>query len=197
MTCRSYKVRKAFRTWALVILGLFLSGPVFAQSAPNFRSTEIHADHSVTFRYFAPAAGSVDLILENRATRIPMHKEPNGVWSVTTGPLRPQIYGYRFALDGKPKTVHDPQSSSRRYGNDLLLIPGHPPEPWEQAGAPHGAITTHEYVTKYVVGLPGNRSSFVVYTPPGYDLSRPLPAARLGRPPGQLEPLRAGQPDPR
>jgi enterochelin esterase family protein len=180
MTWRSYKVCKAFRTWTLVSLGLSLSCSAPAQSAPSFRSTDIHADQTVTFRYFAPSAKSVDLVLENRAARIPMHKEPNGVWSVTTGPLRPEIYGYRFALDGKPQTVHDPQNSSRRYGNDLLMIPGHPPEPWEQAGAPRGTVTTHEYVTKYVAGLPGNRSSFVVYTPPGYEpKGKPYPVLYL------------------
>lgn len=166
MTCRAYK---AFRTWALVILGLSLSLSATAQPAPSFRSTEIRPDRSVTFRYFSPSSSRVDLVLENRSARIPMRKEPNGVWSVTTGPLRPEIYGYRFALDGKPQTVHDPQSTSRRYGNDLLLVPGNPPKPWEEDGAPRGRVTTHEYVTKYVVGLPGNRSSFVVYTPPGYD----------------------------
>jgi enterochelin esterase family protein len=177
MTCCS---NKAFRTLALVILGLSLSFSSAAQTAPSFRSTEINSNNSVTFRYFAPAARSVELVLENRAARVPMRKEPNGVWSVTTGPLRPEIYGYRFALDGKAKTVHDPQNSSRRYGNDLLLIPGHPPEPWEQAGAPRGAVTTHEYVTKYVVGLPGNRSSFVVYTPHGYDRAgKPYPVLYL------------------
>lgn len=177
MTCRAYK---AFRTWALVVLGLSLSVPATAQSAPSFRSTEIHSDHRVTFRYFAPAARSVDLVLENRAAHIAMRKESTGIWSVTTDPLRPEIYGYRFALDSKPQTVHDPQNSSRRYGNDLLLIPGHPPEPWEDAGAARGAVTTHEYVTKYVVGLPGNRSSFVVYTPPGYDpRGKPYPVLYL------------------
>lgn len=177
MTCRAYK---AFRTWALVILGLSLSISSTAQSAPSFRSTEIHSDHRVTFRYFAPAARSVDLVLENRAAHIAMRKESTGIWSVTTDPLRPEIYGYRFALDSKPQTVHDPQNSSRRYGNDLLLIPTHPPEPWEDAGAARGAVTTHEYVTKYVVGLPGNRSSFVVYTPPGYDpKGKPYPVLYL------------------
>jgi enterochelin esterase family protein len=177
MTCRA---NKAFRTWALVILGLSLSTPATAQSAPDFRSTEIHPDHSVTFRYFAPAASRVDLVLENRAARIPMHKEPSGIWSVTTAPLRPEIYGYRFAPDGKPQTVHDPQNSSRRYGNDLLLIPGYPPKPWEESGAPRGTVTTHNYVTKYVLSLPGDRSSFVVYTPPGYDpKGKPYPVLYL------------------
>lgn len=147
---------------------------VTAQSPPHFRSTEIHADHSVTFRYFDPHASRVDLVLENRPDRILMKKGSDSVWTVTTAPLRPEIYGYRFAIDGKAATVHDPQNPVRRYGNDLLLLPGHPPEPWEEAGAPRGAVTSHRYISRIVAGLPGNRSEFVVYTPPGYD-----PKARL------------------
>lgn len=151
-----------------------------AQSAQPFRSTEIHADRSVTFRYFDPHAGRVDLVLENRADRLSMQKSANGVWSITTAPLRPEIYGYRFAIDGKTQTVHDPQNSVRRYGNDLLLIPGKPPQPWEDGGAPRGTVTRHEYVSKIVVGLPGNRSEFVVYTPSGYNLkTKPYPVLYL------------------
>jgi len=109
-----------------------------------------------------------------------MQKGADGVWSVTTAPLRPEIYGYRFAIDGKSQTVHDPQNSVRRYGNDLLLIPSTPPEPWEDAGAPRGATHQHEYVTKAVTGLPENRSQFVVYTPPGYDpKAKPYPVLYL------------------
>lgn len=160
------------------LLCLALSGT--AQSAPSFRSTEIHADRTVIFRYFDPHAQRVDLVLENRADRLPMQKGAEGVWSVTTAPLRPEIYGYRFAIDGKAQTVHDPQNSMRRYGNDLLLIPGTPPELWEDAGAPRGAVHQHEYVTKAVSGLPQNRSQFVVYIPPGYDpKAKPYPVLYL------------------
>ena len=167
------------KTWALAML--FWCGlPMLAQKALEFRSTEIHADHTVTFRYFDPEAGRVDLVLENRADRLPMQKGAEGVWSVTTTPLKPEIYGYRFALDGRPQTVHDPQSQMRRYGNDLLLIPGKPPELWEDAGAPQGAVQKQEYVSKIVTGLPGNRSEFVVYTPPGYDpKAKPYPVLYL------------------
>ncbi|HEY2039262.1 MAG TPA: alpha/beta hydrolase-fold protein [Edaphobacter sp.] len=161
-----------------VLLGLVLSGT--AWSTPSFRSTEIHEDRTVTFRYFDPHAKRVDLVLENRTDRLPMQKGADGVWSVTTTPLRSEIYGYRFAIDGKAQTVHDPQSSMKRYGNDLLLIPGKPPEPWEDAGAPRGAIHQHEYTTKVVTGLPENRSQFVVYTPPGYDpKGKPYPVLYL------------------
>lgn len=169
---------KAGRAWLLV--SLFLVVPAIAQSAPSFRSTEVHLDNRVTFRYFAPTANRVDLVLENRPERLAMQKRQNGVWSVTTEPLHPEIYGYRFSIDGSAQTVHDPQSTARRYGNDLLLIPGHPPEPWEDAGAPRGKITRHEYTSKIVLGLPANRSEFVIYTPPGYNpKGKPYPVLYL------------------
>jgi enterochelin esterase family protein len=41
-------------------------------------------------------------------------------------------------------------------------------------------VTRQSYVTKTVVGLPENRSEFVVYTPPGYDpKARPYPVLYL------------------
>ncbi|QNI36503.1 alpha/beta hydrolase-fold protein [Edaphobacter albus] len=161
-----------------VLLGGLLSA--CAQSIPSFRSTEVRADHSVIFRYFDPHASRVDLVLENRADRLPMQKSANGMWSITTTPLRPEIYGYRFAIDGKAQTVHDPQNPVRRYGNDLLMIPGKPPEPWEDAGAPRGTVTQHEYRSSVVIGLPRDRSSFVVYTPPGYNpKDKPYPVLYL------------------
>jgi enterochelin esterase-like enzyme len=167
-------------TACLLIAPLCCILAVAAPKPPDFRSTEIHADRSVTFRYFDPQATSVDLVLENRPDRLPMQKQANGLWTLTTTPLRPEIYGYRFAIDGKAATVHDPQNSVRRYGNDLLLVPGHPPEPWEQAGAPGGEVKSHSYVTKIVSGLPDNRSEFVVYTPPGYDpKTKPYPVLYL------------------
>jgi len=160
------------------LLGLSL--PMAAQKIPDFRSTEIHSDRSVTFRYFDPKATRVDLVLENRADRIAMQKNASGVWGVTTPPLRPEIYGYRFAINGQARTEHDPQNPVRRYGNDLLLIPANPPEPWEDAGAPKGKVDSHQYLSRVVVGLPGNRSEFVVYTPPGYDpKAKPYPVLYL------------------
>jgi enterochelin esterase family protein len=166
------------KTWALAVL--LCCGPLFAQKPPDFHSTEIHGDQSVTFRYFDLKASRVELVLENHADRVAMQKGADGVWSATTGPLRPEIYGYRFAVDGNPRTVHDPQNQKRRYGNDLLLIPGKTPEAWEDAGAPRGAVERHEYGTKVVAGLPGDRSEYVVYTPPGYDpKAKPYPVLYL------------------
>ena len=151
----------------------------FAQRPADFRSTEVHPDHSVTFRFVAPEAAKVELLLENRAAQLPMQKGSGGVWSVTTAPLAPEIYGYRFSMDGRA-TVRDPQNPAKRYGNSLLLVPGTPPQPWERTGAPQGNVSHHSYATKTVVGLLGDRSEFVVYTPPGYDpRARPYPVLYL------------------
>ncbi len=170
----------AYRVTLACLVPVLLSCFVSAQQAPNFLSTEIRADHSVTFRFFEPHASRVELVLENLPNKLAMQKNLSGVWSVTTSPLRPEIYGYRFAVDGSAKTVHDPQNKQRRYGNDLLLVPGTSPEPWEQTNAPKGSVTSHSYTTKIVTGLPGNQSDFVVYTPPGYDpKAKPYPVLYL------------------
>ena len=167
------------RRW-LISMVLGWSAIATAQKSPQFRSTEIRDDHTVVFRYFDPRASRVDLVLENRAAWIPMQRDSTGVWSVTTGPLKPEIYGYRFALNGSPRTVHDPQNSTRRYGNDLLLVPGSPPELWEDAGSPKGKVERHTYISKAVAGLPGGKNEFVVYTPPGYDpKAKPYPVLYL------------------
>jgi len=150
-----------------------------AQSPAKFRSTEVHPDRSVTFRFADPSAAKVELLLEDRATRLVMKKSGDGVWSATTGPLAPEIYGYRFSVDGKA-TVRDPQNPAKRYGNSLLAIPGDPPLPWERTQAPRGTLTRHTYFTKTVVGLPEDQSEFVVYTPSGYDpKARPYPVLYL------------------
>lgn len=157
----------------VVLAGVTLAVSLQAQGAPvspaPFRSVEVEPDRSVIFRFYAPAAAKVELLLENRTARLAMQRSSDGVWAVTTAPLRPEIYGYRFSVDGSAKTQHDPQNKDRRYGNDLLLVPGHPPEPWEESSAPRGKVISHSYTTKIATGLPGNRSEYVVYTPPGYD----------------------------
>ncbi|MBS1800907.1 MAG: esterase [Acidobacteria bacterium] len=159
---------------------LFCCALASAQQPFGFRSTEVHPDRSVTFRFFDRTASRVDLVLENRVAKLPMRNGGDGIWSVTTPPLTPEIYGYRFAIGGGGRTAHDPQNMQRRYANDLLLVPGTPPGPWEEQGVPKGRAISHAYTTRIVTGLPGNRSSFVVYTPPGYNSkAKPYPVLYL------------------
>src|ERR1039457_2245666 len=46
----------------------------------------------------------------------------------------------------------------------MVLVPGDPPMIWEARHVPHGAVTTHYYLSRTV----GIERSFSVYTPPAY-----------------------------
>ncbi|MGC2400237.1 MAG: alpha/beta hydrolase-fold protein [Acidobacteriaceae bacterium] len=147
------------------------SAPPSATNAASltYVSPEIHPDGSVTVRLRAPNAQKVDLVLEGAVT--PMQQDADGLWSATTAALPPEIYGYRFMVDGTP--VLDPRNTAVRDNllslwNDVT-IPGTPPEPWEQQSIPHGMVTRHFYTSQVVLGLPNNQSDYYVYTPPGYN----------------------------
>ena len=91
----------------LFLLLLTATGGAQAQPAPAAQpptpavisSPEVHADSSVTFRFRDPNAHEVVLTLEG-AKPAPMQKDDDGVWSLTTGPLQPDFYGYSFVADG-------------------------------------------------------------------------------------------------
>ncbi len=76
--------------------------------APAIVSPEVHPDNSVTFRFRAPNAKEVMLSLEG-AKPVPMQKDDQGVWNVTTDPLTPDFYGYSFVADGV--NLIDPSNS--------------------------------------------------------------------------------------
>lgn len=71
-------------------------------AGPAF-SPDIHADRTVTFRLKAPEITRVELKLgEWEVETYPMHKDGEGVWSVTVGPIPPGIYQYTFEVQGIP-----------------------------------------------------------------------------------------------
>src|SRR5712691_4508759 len=78
--------------------------PGLAQTPQALRSPEVHPDSRVTFRFRAPNALEVLLDREG-AQRVPMQKDQQGVWSITTDPLEPDLYGYSFVADGDRKSV--------------------------------------------------------------------------------------------
>ena len=74
------------------------------------RLTQVLPDRRVTFRLFAPNANKVEVVIgiksgiyePEAATTTQMTKDPNGLWTVSLGPLEPNLYEYRFSLDGCP-----------------------------------------------------------------------------------------------
>src|SRR5699024_11732283 len=68
-------------------------------SAP-VNSPEVHDDRTVTFRLKAPNAkevtlprGAITTVLD-RKDPIPFTKGEDGVWTLTIGPLEPDMYAY-------------------------------------------------------------------------------------------------------
>jgi enterochelin esterase family protein len=165
----------------LVVASLLLVvlAPVraLAQQPPQFLSPEVSADRKVTFRLWAPNAKEVRVSGMEGQPPAAMTKGDNGVWSVTVGPLEPEIYSYAYEVDGAPVT--DPRNPDVKVWLQLsssVLVPGTPPRLHEVQAVPHGAVVMHTYESK---ALRQTRQLYV-YTPPGYGArSKPLPVVYL------------------
>jgi len=151
---------------ALVLaFGVVCNAGSFAQSPPRLVSPEVQNDNRVTFRFRAPNAKEVMLGLEG-SKPAPMQKDDQGVWSLTTEPLQPDLYGYSFISDGV--AIIDPSNPVMKPNllntQSMVHVPG-ASLPWEVNDVPHGVIHHHFYKS----GVIGDERDFYVYTPPGYD----------------------------
>lgn len=129
-------------------------------------SPQVHADGTITFRFFDPNAQKVMLTLEG-ALPVPMQRNARGVWSATTPPLKPELYGYSFIADGVP--TFDPFNPLLKPNlmmvENMVLVPGSTPMPWEITDVPHGVVH-HVF---YRSGVVNDNRDYYVYTPPGYN----------------------------
>jgi enterochelin esterase-like enzyme len=151
---------------------LFAASAVASRSAlsqtppPPVVSPDVRPDNTVTFRFRAPNAKEVAVQIEGSAKPVPMEKDDQGVWSVTTDPLTPDYYGYSFIADGVG--LLDPSNYRTKpnflYRANEVHVPG-PSLAWEISDVPHGEIHHHFYKSAVV----GDHRDFFVYTPPGYD----------------------------
>lgn len=133
-------------------------------------SPEIQADQRVTFRLAAPKANEV--LLDGNwpgGHDVAMTKNDHGIWSVTVGPLKPEMWDYAFVVDGlrmlDPQNVLTVRDSAKR--SNILLIPGAESALYEIKDVPHGTLSTRWYRSS-VLGL---ARRLYVYTPPGYETS--------------------------
>lgn len=138
---------------------------------PALVSPEIHPDRTVILRLEAPRANEV--ILTGNITvekpNIPMTKDDRGVWSVTVGPLDPDIYEYAFLVDGATAADGVNRYIRPAAGNQTTYsqveVPGDGPMYYDARPVPHGDVRINIYQSK-AMGVP---RSIWVYTPPGYD----------------------------
>lgn len=154
-----------------LLTGFFLSLSMIAEGQPPrgpfIVSPQVLPDKKVTFRYLAPSAKEVKLGgSQFGANQVPMTKDSIGVWSITVGPIRPDIYPYSFTVDGV--TVMDPANKdyfpNERFKASLVDVPGFTSLIHSIRDVPHGTVTY-----QYYPSVQATTGTLVIYTPPGYE----------------------------
>jgi enterochelin esterase family protein len=97
-----------------------------------------------------------------------MSNDGSGIWSVTVGPLEPELYEYSFVVDGV--RVADPANPEVKPGRSatasIVEVPGEKPLLHSFVpGVAHGALRQQWYQS----GALYRRRGLHLYTPPGYD----------------------------
>lgn len=175
------------------ILGLFLlatSSLAMAQEAlfsgNDIKSPEINADGTVTLRLYAPKAVQVkisgdflpktwtDSTFGKVETTVPADmKEENGVWTYTTQVLDPELYSYKFIVDGReeldPSNVYMCRDIAA-YTNIFIIEKkaGDRGDLYSVNEVPHGTVSKVWYDSPTLQ----MKRRMTVYTPAGYEDSK-------------------------
>jgi enterochelin esterase-like enzyme len=161
---------------ALVMCVLHVATPSKASAGQSgtarVSSPEVAADRRVTFRVAAPGAHEVLLSGEFLDGTRALQKDESGLWSLTVGPLEPEIYHYNFTIDGV-RTI-DPGNPDVKTGStpstlsSVLEVRGPSPAFYDPQPVPHGEIRTHWYESKSLNSV----RRLTVYVPPAYERDR-------------------------
>ena len=152
-------------------------------SAP-LNSPDVTDDGIVTFSLRAPAAKDVKLTgvailtaLGNSRQPVPFKKGEDGIWTLTVGPLKPDMYIYYFNVDGVQ--MADPSNTIAGFTAmppySQLVVHGNGPAYYDARNVSHGLVTRHVYHSDVTNG----ERELYVYTPPGYDRSKSYPTLYL------------------
>ena len=147
-------------------------------------SPEIHDDNTVTFRLKAPKAVKVQLtgdFLPPHTIQTPrgeydapgivdMKEGKDGVWEYTTAePLKPELYGYAFFVDGLK--IMDPGNvymiRDVATVTNVFIIGGDRADLYKVNKVPHGTVSKVWYNSPTL----GMDRRLTVYTPAGYETS--------------------------
>lgn len=150
---------------------------------PQVKSPVVHADGTVTFNLYDPTASAVQVTgdfdeIGNRT--LAMTKGDNGVWSVTTKPLGPELYSYSFAIDGQ-RFVDPANSYVNRdistLSNIFLVTKAHDDKGhlYSVNNVPHGTLSRVWYDSPTL----GQQRRMTVYLPPQYDGKKRFPVMYL------------------
>ena len=174
----------------IVLLSVFMlmCAMTFAQQAlwggAPVVSPEIHNDNTVTFRLKAPKAVKVQVtgdFLSPQTIQTPkgefaipgtvdMKEGKEGIWEYTTAePLKPELYGYSFIVDGlkmmDPGNVYMIRDVATV--TNVFIIGGGRADLYKVNSVPHGTVSRMWYNSPSL----GMERRLTVYTPAGYENS--------------------------
>jgi enterochelin esterase-like enzyme len=139
--------------------------------APRIVSPEILPDNKVTFRVYAKDALKITVSGEWQTgfnASEALVRNDTGLFSLTVGPLKPELYGYTFTVDGV-RTIDQGNVQVRRDGSNyqsFFIVPG--PESdlyFQKNDVAHGTVTKVWYKSVVL----GFQRRVYVYTPAGYE----------------------------
>jgi enterochelin esterase-like enzyme len=150
----------------------------------TLNSPDVRDDGTVTFRLKAPAAKEVLLAgvailtaLRKSGQSVPFTKGADGVWTLTVGPMKPDMYIYNFVVDGM--RIADPNNTIAGFTAmppySQLVVHGSGPAYYDARNVPHGNVTRHVYHSDVTNG----ERELYVYTPPGYNRGKRYPVLYL------------------
>ncbi len=140
---------------------------------PNdtLKSPKVMDDKRVAIQIYAPKASEVTVGGDFNPTNKPISltKNDQGVWSTTTGPLRPDYYTYTLTVDGV-RTM-DPKNAVIKQGisslENVMVVPGAETAFEDNKPVPHGEVRDVWYSSSSLNMM----RRMHVYTPPGYEKS--------------------------
>jgi enterochelin esterase-like enzyme len=153
---------------SLLFAGFIMGTQIYAQpqGGPVVNSPLVRPDNTVVFSFLSRTAKEVKLSTQIEKSPVVMTKDSLGVWTVTVGPVKPDIYPYNFIVDGT--SVADPRNSAifpnEGFQSSLVEITGSTPLVHTLQNVPHGTLSYRYYNSSELGTRP-----VVIYTPPGYE----------------------------
>ena len=169
-------MKNAIQTFVAICMALMLFPiPAWAQQAlgegSKIVSPEIHDNHTVTFRIQAPKAVKVQVVGDCIPTGMAdLVENKEGVWEYTTPePLKPELYGYTFVVDGlkmnDPSNVYMIRDVSTI--TNVFIVGGDRADLYKVNDVPHGTVSKVWYDSPSL----GMDRRLTIYTPAGYETS--------------------------
>lgn len=144
------------------------------------RSPRFNGDGTVTLSVKAPDAQKVSIIGDCVEGGKKDLSATDGVWSYTTGVLPPELYNYRFYVDGAE--VQDAGNIERSrdvrsFMSTFIVSKTEGDKGWlyQNHNVAHGDVA-HVWYDSPTLGLKRRMS---IYTPPGYDKGKAYPVLYL------------------